>query len=89
VGCSHPGIENILRDASTIDPHVYILFGGLHYIQKPDPEVARLASELHDNLKLDRIAPGHCTGEPEFAALKKVYGDKYQYAGAGTVINLP
>ena len=38
--------------------------------------------------KLDLVAPGHCTGEPEFAALKKIFGDHYLYAGAGTVIEL-
>jgi 7,8-dihydropterin-6-yl-methyl-4-(beta-D-ribofuranosyl)aminobenzene 5'-phosphate synthase len=89
VGCSHPGVEHILQEARTIDPHVYILFGGFHYIQKLDPDVERLATELHDNLKIDRIAPGHCTGEPEFAALKKTFGDRYVYAGAGTVVDLP
>jgi 7,8-dihydropterin-6-yl-methyl-4-(beta-D-ribofuranosyl)aminobenzene 5'-phosphate synthase len=89
VGCSHPGIEHILQEAQTIDPHVHILFGGFHYIQKPDPDVERLAAELHDHLKIDRIAPGHCTGEPEFAALKKTFGDRYVYAGAGTVVDLP
>ena len=89
VGCSHPGIEHILQEAQSIDPHVYILFGGFHYIQKLDPDVARLATELHDHLKIDRVAPGHCTGEPEFAALKKTFGDRYVYAGAGTVVDLP
>ena len=89
VGCSHPGIEHILQEAQSIDPHVYILFGGFHYIQKPDPDVERLATELHDHLKIDRVAPGHCTGEPEFAALKKTFGDRYVYAGAGTVVDLP
>lgn len=89
VGCSHPGVEHILQEASTVDPHILILFGGLHQIQKPDPEVTRVATVLHDELKLDRVAPGHCTGEPEFAALKKAFGDGYLYAGAGTVVNLP
>jgi 7,8-dihydropterin-6-yl-methyl-4-(beta-D-ribofuranosyl)aminobenzene 5'-phosphate synthase len=37
---------------------------------------------------VERVAPGHCTGEPEFAALKKAFGDHYVYAGAGTVIEL-
>ena len=89
VGCSHPGLEHILQEAQSIDPHVYILFGGFHYIQKLDPDVERLATELHDHLKIDRVAPGHCTGEPEFAALKKTFGDRYGYAGAGTVVDLP
>lgn len=88
VGCSHPGVEHILQEASAIDPHMHILFGGLHQIQKPDPEVERIAGVLHDQYKLDLVAPGHCTGEPEFAALKKQFGDHYVYAGAGTVIEL-
>src|SRR6266481_1103700 len=88
VGCSHPGVEHILQETSAIDPHVHILLGGLHQIQKPDPEVERLATLLHDQYKVDLVAPGHCTGEPEFAALKKTFGDHYVYAGAGTVIEL-
>src|SRR6266851_2843891 len=39
VGCSHPGVEPILQEATAIDPHINILFGGLHQIQKLDPEV--------------------------------------------------
>jgi len=89
VGCSHPGVEHIVQEASAIDPHINILFGGLHQIQAPDPEVERIAVVLHDQYKLERVAPGHCTGEPEFAALKRAFGDHYVYAGVGSVVNLP
>jgi 7,8-dihydropterin-6-yl-methyl-4-(beta-D-ribofuranosyl)aminobenzene 5'-phosphate synthase len=89
VGCSHPGVEHILQEASAIDPQINLLLGGLHQIQAPDPEVERIAKVLHDQYKLDRIAPGHCTGEPEFAALKKTFGDHYVYAGVGSVVDLP
>jgi 7,8-dihydropterin-6-yl-methyl-4-(beta-D-ribofuranosyl)aminobenzene 5'-phosphate synthase len=89
VGCSHPGVERIVQEASAIDPHINLLLGGLHQIQAPDPEVERIARVLHDQYKLDRIAPGHCTGEPEFAALKKTFGDHYLYAGVGSVVDLP
>lgn len=89
VGCSHPGVEHILQGASAIDRHINLLLGGLHQIQAPDPEVERIARVLHDQYKLDRIAPGHCTGEPEFAALKKTFGDHYLYAGVGSVVDLP
>jgi 7,8-dihydropterin-6-yl-methyl-4-(beta-D-ribofuranosyl)aminobenzene 5'-phosphate synthase len=88
VGCSHPGVEHILQEATAIDPHINILFGGLHQIQKPDPEVQRIAAVLHDEYKLERVAPGHCTGEPEFAALKKAFGKHYVYAGVGSVVDL-
>jgi len=89
VGCSHPGVEHIVQEASAIDPHINLLFGGLHQIQAPDPEVERIARVLRDQYKLDRIAPGHCTGEPEFGALKKTFGDHYLYAGVGSVVDLP
>jgi 7,8-dihydropterin-6-yl-methyl-4-(beta-D-ribofuranosyl)aminobenzene 5'-phosphate synthase len=89
VGCSHPGVEHIVQEATAIDPHIHILLGGMHLGQKPDSEVERIAAALHDQYKLERVAPGHCTGEPEFAALKRVFGDHYVYAGVGSVVDLP
>lgn len=89
VGCSHPGVEHILQEAAAIEPHLNTLIGGLHQIQKPDAEVERIATALHDRFKLERVAPGHCTGEPEFAALKRAFGDHYVYAGVGSVVELP
>ena len=89
VGCSHPGVEHIVQEATAIDPHINILIGGLHQIQKSDQEVERIAAVLHDQYKLERVAPGHCTGEPEFAALKRAFGDHYVYAGVGSVVGLP
>jgi len=87
-GCSHAGVEKILEAASAVDPHVHLLFGGLHLVKAPDPEVDRIALALRDQWKLDAIAPGHCTGEPEFGALKKTFGEKYIYAGVGIVVDL-
>ena len=89
VGCSHPGVERIVHEAASIDSHLYILFGGLHEVQATDAEVDRIAAVLHDQYKLERVAPGHCTGEPEFAALKRAFGDHYVYAGVGSVVDLP
>src|SRR5215831_19203218 len=38
VGCSHAGVEHIVQEATAINPHINVLFGGLHQIQAPDPE---------------------------------------------------
>jgi hypothetical protein len=35
---------------------------------------------------VDYIAPGHCTGEPTFAPLQSMFGDRYLYAGLGTTL---
>jgi 7,8-dihydropterin-6-yl-methyl-4-(beta-D-ribofuranosyl)aminobenzene 5'-phosphate synthase len=89
VGCSHPGIERIVEAAAAIDPRVYIVFGGFHMPAAPDADIARVATSLHDRFKVERLAPGHCTGEPTFAHFKRVWGPAYSHAGVGSVIELP
>jgi len=89
VGCSHPGIEEILQAASAIDPRVHFLGGGLHLVSTPETEIDRLVDSLKNKWKLEKVAPGHCTGEPAFLRLQKAFGDDYLYAGAGTRIEIP
>jgi 7,8-dihydropterin-6-yl-methyl-4-(beta-D-ribofuranosyl)aminobenzene 5'-phosphate synthase len=88
VGCSHPGIENIVAEAAKINPHIHFLAGGFHLVAAQDPAIDKIATTLHDTYRVDYIAPGHCTGEPTFAALQKTFGDHYLYAGLGTTLNL-
>jgi 7,8-dihydropterin-6-yl-methyl-4-(beta-D-ribofuranosyl)aminobenzene 5'-phosphate synthase len=88
-GCSHAGVEKVLEAASKIDPHIRVVFGGLHLVTAPDADVQRISAALHDQWKLDYVAIGHCTGEPTLAALQKTFGDRYIYAGVGTVVNIP
>jgi 7,8-dihydropterin-6-yl-methyl-4-(beta-D-ribofuranosyl)aminobenzene 5'-phosphate synthase len=89
VGCSHPGIEEILQAASAIDPHVHFLGGGLHLVSTPETEIDRLVDNLKNKWKLEKVAPGHCTGEPAVLRLQKAFGDDYLYAGAGTRFEIP
>jgi 7,8-dihydropterin-6-yl-methyl-4-(beta-D-ribofuranosyl)aminobenzene 5'-phosphate synthase len=88
-GCSHSGIEVILQAASAVDPHTHIVFGGLHLVRTPVSDIDRLVDSLKTKWKLDKVAPGHCTGEPAFLRLQKAFGDDYLYAGAGTQIEIP
>jgi len=88
VGCSHPGVERIVEAAAAINPRIRLIAGGLHLVVAPDDVIARVTTALKDRFKAEFIAPGHCTGEPSFAALKKAFGDKYLYAGLGTSIAL-
>jgi 7,8-dihydropterin-6-yl-methyl-4-(beta-D-ribofuranosyl)aminobenzene 5'-phosphate synthase len=87
-GCSHAGIEVILEAAGAVDPRTEILFGGLHLVTTPTDEIDALVESLKAKWKVQRIAPGHCTGEPAFARLRKAYGENYLYAGLGTTVEL-
>jgi 7,8-dihydropterin-6-yl-methyl-4-(beta-D-ribofuranosyl)aminobenzene 5'-phosphate synthase len=88
VGCSHPGIESIVAEAAKINPHIHFIVGGFHLVVAQDPAIEKVATTLHDTYKVDYIAPGHCTGEPTFAAFQRTFGDHYLYAGLGTTLNL-
>jgi 7,8-dihydropterin-6-yl-methyl-4-(beta-D-ribofuranosyl)aminobenzene 5'-phosphate synthase len=88
VGCSHPGIDKIVEAATAINPRIHFVGGGFHLVVSSDPDIERIVTALRDTFKVEYVAPGHCTGEPAFTALKKAFGDRYLYAGLGTTFML-
>jgi 7,8-dihydropterin-6-yl-methyl-4-(beta-D-ribofuranosyl)aminobenzene 5'-phosphate synthase len=88
VGCSHPGIEKIVEAAAAINPKFHLVAGGFHLLVAPDDAIAKIVTTLKDTFKVENVAPGHCTGEPTFAALKQAFGNRYIYAGVGTSLPL-
>lgn len=89
VGCSHPGIERILGSVGAPGRSVHLVAGGLHLVTATDASIERLLGRVKDEFEVAGVAPGHCTGEPAFAAFQRRYGQRYVYAGVGTVIELP
>jgi 7,8-dihydropterin-6-yl-methyl-4-(beta-D-ribofuranosyl)aminobenzene 5'-phosphate synthase len=88
VGCSHPGIDRIMAAASAINAHIRLIAGGFHLVVASDSDIEKAVTALRDQYRLEYLAPGHCTGEPAFTALKKAFGDRYLYAGLGTTLSL-
>jgi 7,8-dihydropterin-6-yl-methyl-4-(beta-D-ribofuranosyl)aminobenzene 5'-phosphate synthase len=88
VGCSHPGIEAIVAEAAAINPRIRMVAGGFHLVTAQDSVIDKVVTALHDTFKVERIARGHCSGEHTFSAVKQIFGDRYQYAGVGTVVEL-
>jgi 7,8-dihydropterin-6-yl-methyl-4-(beta-D-ribofuranosyl)aminobenzene 5'-phosphate synthase len=88
-GCSHPGIETIVQAATRVDRRVHMVFGGFHLPAATDGEIGRIAASLHDTYRVERVAPGHCTGEPAFYLFRSLWKDRYTYAGLGSVIAIP
>ena len=69
-------------------PKIYLIAGGFHLVTAPDDTIAKTVAALKDTFKVENVAPGHCTGEPTFAALKQAFRTRYIYAGAGTSLPL-
>src|SRR5579859_1040209 len=88
VGCSHPGVDKIVAAAATINPRIHVIAGGFHLVVTSDADIEKVVVALHDTYRVEYVAPGHCTGEPSFTALRKAFGDRYLYAGLGTTVEL-
>lgn len=88
VGCSHPGIENIMVAAvsGAPKPDVYMLFGGLHLVQDSDAQISGTLDVLEKTNKVQRIAVGHCTGERAFYLIQQRWGKNDEYAGLGETL---
>ncbi len=89
VGCSHPGIEKILAEAVKIDPKIHSVFGGFHLVDASDADVTRMAESFRDQWKIERMAPGHCSGQFAFAEFMRVYGNRFDPTGVGATVGLP
>jgi len=57
-------------------------------VTTPVEEIDVLVEDLKTKWKVQKIAAGHCTGEPAFARLKKAYGESYLYVGLGTAVDI-
>jgi len=88
VGCSHPGLDRIVAAAASINPRIHLIAGGFHLVVASDADIEKIVAALHDIYKVEYVAPGHCTGEPAFTALRQAFGDRYLYAGLGTTVEL-
>jgi 7,8-dihydropterin-6-yl-methyl-4-(beta-D-ribofuranosyl)aminobenzene 5'-phosphate synthase len=88
VGCSHPGIEKILTSVGAPARPVALLLGGLHLLTSADQEVDRISGALKTQWKVQRIAPGHCSGEYTFSTLRRTFQQDFVHAGVGQVIPL-
>jgi 7,8-dihydropterin-6-yl-methyl-4-(beta-D-ribofuranosyl)aminobenzene 5'-phosphate synthase len=53
-----------------------------------DADIEKIVTALRDRFNVAYVAPGHCTGEPTFTALKKAFTDRYLNAGLGTTFAL-
>ena len=81
-GCSHKGIENIVK---WFTPDV--LIGGFHFMRLDDPQI--LTDKANALLRSPAVFyTGHCTGEKQYEILKEVMGDRLYRIQTGTVLEV-
>ncbi|PCN50206.1 MBL fold metallo-hydrolase [Candidatus Geothermarchaeota archaeon ex4572_27] len=78
VGCSHPGVDNIVRKAiADLGLPVYAVVGGFHLWGASEARVQAIADSLAGELGVRRISPLHCSGAAITEALKMRYPERY------------
>ncbi len=88
VGCSHPGIERIMAEATahSANKDVSMVAGGLHLLQDTPEQIDAILNVLKDTYHVRAMAIGHCSGELTFEKVQQRWGKQSNYAGLGETI---
>ncbi len=71
VGCSHPGIVNMLETIKKkFGKSIYAVIGGFHLIKQESSYIYEVVDYLYKNIEI--IGTGHCTGGVAEELLKKI-----------------
>ena len=86
VGCSHPGIvEMVVRARRLTGMEILLVMGGFHLLNHYAPDVEEIVAQLKD-LGVKYVAATHCTGTEARRIISSGYGKNYLDCGAGRVI---
>jgi len=86
VGCSHPGIVQILEKAKDIGKQdLLAVVGGFHLLEHSEAAVAEIIAQFKQ-LGVARVGATHCTGETQIEQFRKAYGANFIEMGVGRVV---
>ena len=85
LGCSHPGMKNML-DAATelLGKPIHAVIGGTHLVEA-SPESLALSIEYLRQKEIAVIGVSHCTGSAAMGSLK-AFGERYYHNRTGTAL---
>ncbi len=86
-GCSHAGIVSIIKRAVEITgvKKVRAVIGGFHLIDASSERIKQTIKAFQE-LDVEEVYTGHCTGLKAEAEFLKAYGDKFHKLHSGMVI---
>ena len=88
VGCSHPGVVNLVNQAvRDLGIKPYLVLGGFHMFGASLQDVKEVASRLVE-MGAEKIYPIHCSGDTPRYYLANSYRDKYGDGGVGLEIGI-
>ncbi len=70
------------------DEPLYLFLGGFHFSGLSDSEISNIVKNFQ-KLKVQNVAPCHCTDEAGRLLFQKAYGENYIEMGVGGEIKIP
>jgi len=87
-GCAHPGVVNVVREATDrFKDNVYLLMGGFHLGGMASEQIQQIIRALK-MLGVKKVAPSHCTGDRAMGMFRDAWGEDFLEGGAGTIIEV-
>ncbi len=87
-GCAHPGITSIVKQAQFLfDQSIRLVLGGFHLGNHSQADIDAILSEFR-RLKVEQVAPCHCTGAQAIEMFASEYGEDFLKVGVGGIIRL-
>ena len=84
-GCSHPGVENLAKNAYDLTGEsIRLVIGGFHLGNAGNYQLDRICDEL-DEIGVESVAASHCTGDDSIDYFRERYGDSFVESGVGFV----
>ncbi len=88
-GCSHPGIEHMVRTImGRFRKDIALLIGGFHLFNLPPSEAVQMADKFCRMKGLEKICPLHCTGRTFTQALRERCPEKYVPGHTAAIIEI-
>jgi 7,8-dihydropterin-6-yl-methyl-4-(beta-D-ribofuranosyl)aminobenzene 5'-phosphate synthase len=82
-GCAHPGVDKMVARAREIGQGAIVLVvGGFHLGGASRRRIEEILGEFR-RLKVQQVAPCHCTGDQACELFREAYGPKYHSIGVG------
>ena len=89
VGCSHPGIINVLDyiEEITDGEKIYAVIGGMHLINKDKQELIEIIDRMNES-EIEKLYPMHCTGDLAIHEMINKFKGEVLLSAAGKEIEL-
>jgi 7,8-dihydropterin-6-yl-methyl-4-(beta-D-ribofuranosyl)aminobenzene 5'-phosphate synthase len=80
-------VEEIVEETRKyVKKNVTGVVGGFHLLPYSSEYISDLAKMMNEDLEVNWVAPGHCTGESASKIFKALYKENYHYFGVGSRI---